>query len=193
MEDLEREVRLLVPAASVDLSSAKERLKIRDLYFQRTHISIRVRAWQGQQGLKHELTFKFWHGIDSVEETLPIDDKKARRLLDEGLKAGLKMISKLRHVVASDGFVWEIDRYTSPLDFFVIAECEYKNQNPPVEILRRPAWYRGSNWDIDHLDITKNIDFFDLMLSGNVTALRRYITQHLPAFGGPVDRVDTRE
>ncbi len=69
---------------------------------------------------------------DEFEYPIPIAD--ARRMMESRLG---HVIDKTRHLVAHEGFVWEIDVYHDGLEGLVIAEVEMESEtdNPPL-----PSW-----------------------------------------------------
>jgi CYTH domain-containing protein len=166
----------------VNLTKANQRVEISDLYFLRTDVSIRVRASDVSPGQQFEVTFKFWNRTGTIEESITVDPQKGRRLFDAGAKTGLQVITKTRYLFHVGAFIWEIDVYSPPLDFFAIAECEYYSRQRPFELLHQPSWYCGTDWHAEKLEITQDMGFFDLMLSGDITALRKYVAHRIPSF-----------
>ncbi|QKV19496.1 CYTH domain-containing protein [Oricola thermophila] len=94
--------------------------------------SVRVRISDGRRA---RLTVKIGRsGLvrDEFEYPVPLED--AERMIEA---AQGRLIEKVRHVIPSGGFVWEVDVYEGALSGLVIAEVEMRSENDTPVL---PEW-----------------------------------------------------
>jgi CYTH domain-containing protein len=93
--------------------------------------TIRVRI-KGKQGF---ITIKGkTENISRLEYEYEIPENEAKELLNTFCP---KKIDKVRYELKCDGFVWEIDEFTSPNSGLILAEIELSDEN---EVFKRPEW-----------------------------------------------------
>lgn len=95
-------------------------------------VSLRIRI---KDGTKARLTVKLGvSGLarDEFEYAIPLED--ARKMV---AASGHRLIEKTRHIVAHEGFVWEVDAYEGDLSGLVIAEVELQAETDDPAL---PTW-----------------------------------------------------
>lgn len=84
------------------------------------------------------LTIKGQGGIQRSEWEYPIPLRDAQELFDLACRRN-RILTKRRYKVEFEGHVWDVDKFTGPLQGLWIAEIELRS---PDELFARPPWLR---------------------------------------------------